>query len=230
VTAPADPPRCRNGACVHMHPGLCLACTTRVAGWVADLPGLWVAMHARLGRSQAVGEPVSGSHAPPLPVVLDVLSFIGPAAGSDRGHLDQGDLRGPVQDGHEPMLSQLTEWVRLVREKRSLTAPDRTAAGILGFLDVHGPWISGQPWADEYAQELHGVWAQAMTYAGAWPGAPEPVIGVYCPRCDAAALYRLPGQDGRLCDAYAGGCGLWLDDAEYGRWLGLSAHWAKEAV
>jgi hypothetical protein len=115
------------------------------------------------------------------------------------------------------------------RRWREHTRPHRQTAAVLDFLTRWHRWLTSQPWADSYAQELHDVWQRAKTLTGEWNPRPEPCDGVTCPRCDAKTIYRNPGQDGRRCDPHAGGCGLYLDDTGYERWTGLSAHWAKEA-
>lgn len=44
MTAPADPPRCRNGACMKMAPGLCRPCADRLGRWLDELPGYVTAL------------------------------------------------------------------------------------------------------------------------------------------------------------------------------------------
>ena len=78
--------------------------------------------------------------------------------------------------------------------------------------------------------EVYEAWRTARSLLGITGGAPEHMAGVLCPACDLMALYRYPGEDGRRCDLRAGGCGKTLTDDEYGRWVGLVAHFAKEAA
>jgi hypothetical protein len=262
-----QPPRCRDGACAHMAPGLCAFCEAKVDGWLRDLPQLLATLadrspapcchvhadpptrpalgiratpyeptHPHPVRTAVLGQAsdirVAGSRERPLPGGAAALSWLGPAAGDDRSHLDLGDsLTGPMQHGAEPLLSHLTEWVRLAREELGRVAPDRTVAAVLSWLRINNERISEQPWADEYAREIHRMWCTANTLAGTWNPKPEPVRGVACPwlDCDGMTLFRHPGHDGRWCHAEEGGCGRWISDDDFERWVKQSAHWAREA-
>jgi hypothetical protein len=221
--------------------GLCERCAGGAGGWLAELGTLLPQLPAALvPGSSGEGPRVSGSRDAPIPVRLAVLSLLGPAAGWDRRFdaatgLDPGDDRsGVMQHGAEPVLSVLLGWSRHVAEERHLTLPTEGTLYSMGrllalrtFLARHHDWATRQWWADEYAADVHALWRTCRTVLGAWPSKPEHCDGVSCPRCDAMALYRLPGQDGRLCDQAAGGCGKWYDDDEWDRWCRLSAHFAR---
>lgn len=103
----------------------------------------------------------------------------------------------------------------------------REAEALRGFLARHHDWATGQPWADEYAADVHALWRTLRTVLGRWPEKPQHCDGVSCPRCDSMALYRTSGHDGRTCDQAAGGCGKWFSDDEFDRWVRLSAHFAR---
>lgn len=119
--------------------------------------------------------------------------------------------------------------VEAYRRWRETSWPHRQAAAVFDFLGRWHRWICGHPWADQYAAGVYDVWVRAKTLAGEWDPRPEPVVGVPCGYCDAMALYRTPGEDGRTCEPREGGCGRWVSDAEFARWVGMLAHWAKEA-
>jgi hypothetical protein len=106
---------------------------------------------------------------------------------------------------------------------------ERKAEAVRGFLARHHDWAAGQPWADEYAADMHDAWHAAKTAVGDWPARPEHMAGVECPRCDARALWRHPGQDGRTCEISSGGCGQWYSDEDWERWVKLAAWYAKRA-
>lgn len=127
-----EPPRCgvdpdsRRWACYRMtSAGLCGHCAGAVGGWLADLGSLLPRLPDALVPGQS-GEQdrVSGSREAPLPVRLDALSLLGPAAGRDRSYLDRGDDRtGEMQAGAEPVMNVLTTWVRVVMDGRQITEP-----------------------------------------------------------------------------------------------------------
>jgi hypothetical protein len=210
--------------------GLCLSCAVSVAAVLAELPPLWAELADRsagpccerhpLGAltaaavSAAAGEPVSGSRDAPVPGRLDVLSFLGPSP----------------YPGLPAGLVGLRTWVRAVCEGRRVTPPTPDAVAVFGFLGRHGDWVAAQPWAGGYATEVHSVAAAARSLAGSGPGRAEHMHGVACPRCDARTLFRSPGHDGRRCEPRAGGCGATMSEADYSRWLGLSAHVARGGV
>lgn len=221
--------------------GLDEGCASRLGGWLAELGDLLPQLPAALVPGSAgEGPRVTGSRDAPMPLRLSVLNLLGPSAGRDRrmsvaDGLDPGDHRsGEMQHGEEPLPSVLRYWARLVAEARSMTAPTdgalhsmRRLLALRSFLARHHDWITAQHWAGEYAADVHAAWRTCRSVLGTWPLKPEHCDGVFCPRCDAAALYRIAGQDGRLCDLSAGGCGKWYDDDESAQWVRLSAHFAK---
>jgi len=227
-------------------PGLCGSCARLCGSWTAELTTLvhllaepldvpCCELHARTavtaGPTRGTeGEPVSGSRVPPIPVSVDVLSLLGPAAGWDRSHLDPGDERsGPMQDGREPLAATLAYWCQLVAGERSLVHPERPPLSLLRFLSIHHDWTVKQPWSDEYAADLHRLWVDCKRLTGTFDGKPEPMHGVPCPSCDLVALVRRPGEDGRWCDRADGGCGEWMSDEDYVRWLKMLDYSVRSA-
>lgn len=240
-------------------PVICYHCTDRARGDLLALPGLVAAVEAELGLIRGAGTVrVSGSRERPLPGGVSTLSWLGPAADIHHA-LDCPACRrwsayGPnlpcpdrdAQVGDEPVAAQLVGWVRVVAEESGWLPPavGRTVAGrdgpvrrttaadvpaLVGWLAVRHDWACRQPWADDYAAELAEAHRSARRYAGVVDPPPQHMAGVWCPRCDAQAVYRRTGADGRRCTETAGGCGLWLSDEEYDRWVRLSAWFAKEA-
>jgi hypothetical protein len=257
-----EPTRCSGGHCVRRTAaGLCRSCADQSGQWLAELPGLvqmlaepleapccdrhappvacpacrhWADYGPNLQHVHAPSAGpvrpgtdvrVAGSGDTQLPGGAGRLSYLGPAAGWDRTHLEVGG------DG-EPLLSSLVGWARTVAADRQLGLPDRTPLALLKFLSVHHDWTSRQPWADEYAADLHRLWVQAKTLTGTWDGKPIHMDGIHCPRCAMMALYQLPtagGYDGRTCDPKAGGCGHRMTDGAYEQWVRMLGHWQKEA-
>jgi hypothetical protein len=182
-----------------------------------DLPG--TIEEQRILRSLQVGDvPMLGRLEATVQVVCEQMAVHWPTPAPLPAHAARWPYGPPTPAA-----------VDTYRRWREETRPHRQAAAVLDFLTRWHRWLTAQPWADEYAQEVHDVWQRAMTLTGEWHPRPEQCDGVTCPRCDAKTIYRYPGKDGRHCDLRAGGCGLYLDDAGYGRWTGLAAHGAKAA-
>ena len=252
--------------------GLCEHCAGKVGGWLAELGSLFPRLPDALAPGKS-GEQdrVSGSREAPLPVRLDALSLLGPAAGRDRTYLDRGDDRtGDMQAGAEPVLSVLGTWVRWVAQQRHLTHPDpvpgtplvrhpqapygpetarqnrqrldmqaaanagtlwlRTVSSLRQFLARHHDWTRQQPEADRYAADVHDLWRASKAVLGDWPAKPDHLAGVPCKRCDAIAMYRHVGVNGRVCDTDSGGCGYTFTDDDWDRWTKLMAHWAVKVL
>lgn len=167
MTAPAGQPRCRNGACMRMAPGLCRPCADRLERWLDELPSYvaTVADYQPLPAAGA-GPRVSGSRERPLPGGVDRLSWLGPANPGDR--LDfAGDPVAPgLQVGDVPLTAVLTSWAGLVAELLEVHQPPRTVTDLVGFLRRWQPQIVREPWSDEYAREVHDLWATARRLAG----------------------------------------------------------------
>lgn len=186
-------PRCRDGRCTRMNPGLCGSCSDRVAGWLADLP----ALVARVADADPVaccdahntplpagavpcpstGARVSGTSATPLPGGVDRLSWLGMGA----------DVHDPAdaacQTGATPIGPLLATWARDVADMLAITRPSvgRLVQGRLGpvarcsaadvpalvtFLTRWHESIVAETWAAEYAQEIHAQWRTARALAG----------------------------------------------------------------
>lgn len=146
-------PRCRDGRCVRMCPGLCGPCADRVAGWLGDLPALVARVAAPdpavccdkhagqpLGAGAvpcpATGARVSGTSSTPLPGGADRLSWLGMAADVRHRTADCPACRhwtpvGPnlqcldaeQQGGAVPVGPALASWAQLVAELLEVTPP-----------------------------------------------------------------------------------------------------------
>lgn len=136
--------RCRDGACLRMNPGLCTGCTTHAHDWLTDLPELYVRLGLTIARGQTgTTDPVTGSKDPPCPARLDVIDHM-------------------TTVGHT-----LRTWARTIADARGLNPPKSYPP--FDFLTTHHNWTTTQPWADDYATQLHQLWARARQLTGDTP-------------------------------------------------------------
>jgi hypothetical protein len=133
------------------------------------------------------------------------------------------------QDDIVPLLDTLGGWARMAAEEFHYAKRGRwTIASARDFLSRQHELICRQPWADDYAEELHKAWKTAMTLAGRWES-PQHLDGRYCPWCESNALYQSPGEDAIDCQVRAGGCGRWMTREDYDRMCGMRAAYAKKS-
>lgn len=183
-----------------------------------------VELHAELDltKGSATGERVSGSRTPPLPLRVDPLD-LGMPARIQSVHDPYGDQVGEIS-----IASTLDLWARDWQTHWWATLPpptvDNLAQWLLERLDdacnLHGA-------IDDFAFELNDRLRRLR------PRAPRPELktNVPCPRCEHAALYRMPGSDRIEC----GTCPALLTMDEYERWVGLCAApeympWVREVL
>lgn len=219
-----EAPRCSDRCHRMTDRGLCEWCTRRAGAELAALPSLWVALHEALLPSQSHGDG-RGTGEVPIGVRVDVLSVLGLAG---EPSLSAGAPHAADQTGPAPLLPVLTSWARLAAEERHLTQPAGDFASARQFLVRHLDWMARQPWADDYAAELHEAWETAMTLTRRWES-PVEQVGRYCPWCSAGALYQRPGEDAYECQERAGGCGRWMLRDDYDRMVRMRAHFEREA-
>ncbi|GGK90772.1 hypothetical protein Ppa06_57550 [Planomonospora parontospora subsp. parontospora] len=187
----------------------CTSCLTRCRRDLAGMPAIvhWLGLHTIPGG--AGGEKVSGSREKPVPVRLDVLAAISPAA----EHVT--DLYGD-QTGPPSIPTTLKSWVWLICEHRGLTYPERADAGELaGFLLRHLDWAAARPWIGELIGEVAHLRKVAHTLAP-WEVHVQALVAP-CPSCDIRALMRIAGEPYIECDQRIGGCGNCWTEAEYER-------------
>lgn len=204
-------------------PVVCAGCAERAHRDLTDLPRLAnLLLSLARGDAQSGCEPVSGSREPPLALRTDQWSFAGPAAPGDVHPVTWEDA--DCQVGDNPLPAVLASWVLLVAEERRVTVPvvqrrhyESAVGAYAEFLARHHDWHLQQPWADEYAREIHSLWKRARTLAADWPlvhRLPAP-----CPSVDCGLL-TLRRDDGAAfiyCDRHDGGCGRRWSEADYQR-------------
>jgi hypothetical protein len=134
-----------------------------------------------------------------------------------------------------PVLYVLHSWARVVREERQLTPPDRVSVSTeRRLLTIYLDWAAGQPWVDEYFNEVRQLVGQLKAANGhraeqPYSRCPSIVNGDNCAgevwlRDEAQAVWRIypdrcaqsweqaPGA--AVCDM----CGaIWATDADKAR-------------
>jgi hypothetical protein len=80
---------------------------------------------------------------PPVPLRLEVVTLR-----DKRTHTD------PRHDAIA-VLAILDSWLRVVLEERQLTTAADTLTAVISLLNRHAEWIAAQPFADDYASEVH---------------------------------------------------------------------------
>lgn len=183
------------------------AAATRLTRQLAELPELITYAHlALMPGSGPRGARVSGAtRSAPLPLRLDALSDLGPAAASP--------VRDPYGDqaGRTPVAGIIAGWVRLHLEESDHRLGDGTLGGQLAYL-ARRPvraWAVLQPWADEYAAEIDDTHRALQPYA--LLRARRRLLQVPCPRCQ---LLTLVVEDGKDAECENPGCGVILRPAE----------------
>ncbi len=203
VTTPiqADPlcasPRCRRSEAAparrdsrpHSRPagagaGLCRPCTERLAGQLAEIPGLFAeSEHELAGEGRTWMSPrVSGSRKRRLPI----------------------DPR--TADVRESALGTLAEWAGLVADERRLTAlPPRTVPALASFLGAHLGWLAGHPAAGAAADEIMQLTGSLRRVIDPDPVEPTPVGDCPEPGCHGTVSISSIGSAaalrGLVCDA-----------------------------
>lgn len=132
----------------------CPACQGDLHALLAELPHQMVLLRASLHPGAPTHTGTTGGRATaPLPVRLDVLSLLGPAAAA-------GTVRGPAADqtGPVPITAVLQDWVSLAATVRGQRPPVRpTAEACAAYLAARLGWACTQPWIAELAADLRAV-------------------------------------------------------------------------
>jgi hypothetical protein len=178
------------------------AAATRLARELDQMPLLaaWAQLSTQPGAGRR-GARVSGAtRTPPVPLRLDVASYLGPVPASTSATIDPHR----DHDGTVPILGTLTAWARIIEEEmpcscrhhRHACRPNESTIGsLLAYLarrDVLA-WAVLQPWADEYATEIHDAWRTLDRLAAIRPR--RRALQLPCPRCGLLSLSQLDGDD-----------------------------------
>jgi hypothetical protein len=184
------------------------AAATRLHRQLTELPELLAHAHLALQPGSAPrGGRVSGAtRTAPLPCRADVLSLLGPAA---RGtvHDPYGD-----QDGITPIAGTIQTWARLIAEETHQCLITGTIGGHLQFLTRRTvlAWSVLQPWADDYAAEIHGAHRRLTPLALLRPR--RRMLALPCPQC---TMLTLVAEDGRDIECIEPSCRAVLRQHEY---------------
>lgn len=228
-----EPPRCTDRCNRMSASGLCQWCRDRVGRELAAFPELWTELWDSLEPGGNKGDGRGNERT--LGVRLEVLSFVGPAAGAgdpdEQNRPDPGDLldkAGPLQVGPISLPDLLGSWARMAAEDFGYAQRVWTFTTSRDFLVRQHHRICSQPWADDYAAELHEAWRTAMTLTGRWESA-QPQPGRFCPWCQAQTLYQRPGEDTYECQERAGGCGRTMLRSEYEQMVRMGAAYLRQS-
>lgn len=154
---------------------LCPRCYTRLRRSLADIIALWPLLPVMLEPSSSGGGSATGKPGSRPPCNIDVID---------------------ITDQRSQPSQQLTSWARVIIEDRNLSPRTLDGEQAARLLTVHLDWLAAQPFADEAADEIHGV-AGAIRLA--CRDLPDPPIGK-CPDIDPS------GQTDRC-----GGPLRWID-------------------
>lgn len=212
--------------CMPDFPYVCTSCRTQIRIELTEIPDLFARLDPTR-TSTGAGPKVSGSHDPPLPLVVEIVdltlpSRIGSADIRMRGAWSQvgGD---PDQLGGLSIATELDFWVRDWRESRMVgeALPVPTVATLAGWLLVRLDDACDQhPAIDEFAVKVHKLRTSLQRAIGEQKRNGEPVGR--CPtklrddtRCNTK-LYADPYLDQIAC----GRCGTAWPRRQ---WLSLAA-------
>lgn len=134
----------------------CAACQATLRATLTELTAQMPLMRASLhpGASPRTGTTTGGRATAPLPVRLDVLSLLGPAAPAPaavRGHPDD-------QSGRPPLLAVLRYWAYAAADGQGKPRTRaRTVEAFTHDLADRLPWICHQPGVTRFAAELQAL-------------------------------------------------------------------------
>lgn len=118
---------------------VCRGCLANLEQALAELPAQYRGLSV-VASGGSAGAKVSGSPEARLP--------INPAAAEAR----------------RDILWKLVSWLRLIAEERGISEPTSNDIGVVTcWLLVHLRWACAQPWVDEFALELRGMRARALS-------------------------------------------------------------------
>lgn len=198
---------------------LCLKCYGRLRTQLVELPAIAAWLYVNQATTQrAAGDRVSGSSEDPIPLRVDVLDLIGPAARNAahaaRLSFENGTFDDQQGDpGIEPFLRAWAE--RLHWDHEVPWPDDTTISGFVGYLTADLRWISDQPWVDELWTELREL-HQAASRVAPWREPTHREKGGVCEECEATGtLVTHPGDGVVVCEKRFGGCGHRRKQTEY---------------
>lgn len=215
-------------------PQVCAGCANRGRRDLRDLPGLAARLAAEArAEARTIADPVSGSRETPLPLRTDLWSFIGLGPPGDITAPEQGDA--DCQVGDLPLADVLWMWVDNAAADLAISAPrvrrqhpERAVRVFAGILAAQHDRICRLPWAAEYLDEVHRLWARARTLLVDWPLVHR--LAAPCPSldCGLLTLRRDDGADHVYCATRDGGCGRCWTEAEYRRLIFILVSEARE--
>lgn len=209
---------------VYERPMVCGGCRSRLRSLLAEGREIYLTLDASPGSG--VGQRVSGSREPALPVRVTVVDLTMPAR--------VGVVHDPNHDqtGHPGVASVLDCWVRDWRGYRRAGEglPTPTAPELFGWLAVRLDWACDvHPAIDEFASEMRALVAALHAAAGAGQARPEPCDGVPCRRCDLLTLVRLADGSGDV-ECANPDCRVLYGRQDYEQWCRLVASPLKNVV
>lgn len=201
-------------------PMTCRACRSHLRSMLQELPRLYVYASMSLTPDQTGGSGGRGGtkvHAP-IPLRLDVLSFLGPAARAQRSNSCQAD-----QDASVPALAMLKEWADLIVGEVCLRPPKpgtrppgpchKPSAALDPLLDTllaHLDYACGRPFAADYISEIKALHRRLRGIARV--EVRRRSLNVPCPRCE---MYTLVSEDWSAYRAECTVCGALFTADEY---------------
>jgi hypothetical protein len=154
-------------------------------------PMLYLSAHLSLqpGAGTRGARVSGGTRTAPLPCRTDLLSHLAPGA------IDSGDLALPSE---WPLLSVLDAWARRVNRHRRDGRPVLHVDDLTGYLLRHLRWSALQPWAEEYALQVHDALGPLRAVAPTTHRVRRD-LAVPCRRCHRAGLQEAEGDDRITC-------------------------------
>ncbi|MER7833503.1 hypothetical protein [Streptomyces sp. NPDC095602] len=189
------------------HRTACPRCGGRLAAWLEEMPRQLAALTdcLELERGEGTGRSAGRAHAP-LPVRLDVLTLIGPAAPHPIRDTS-GDQAGPV-----PVAGVLHAWAdRLAEDLGTYLPRMRTASApaYAEYLARHLAVVVTRDWVAPLYEEVQGIVRRMRAITRAEPQ--RRPLEAPCPQCSAVGLVEVDWEVYRECTV----CGLLLTAAEY---------------
>ncbi|MEU2180082.1 hypothetical protein [Streptomyces thermolilacinus] len=190
------------------HRTACPRCGSRLAAWLEEIPRQLAALADCLepdGRGDGTGRSAGRAHAP-LPVRLDVLTLIGPAAPHPVRDTS-GDQAGPV-----PVAGVLHAWADRLAEDLGTYLPrmrTTSAAAYAAYLARHMAVIVTREWVAPLYEEVQETVRRLRAVTRTEPQ--RRPLEAPCPRCSAVGLVEVDWEVYRECTV----CGLLLTADEY---------------
>jgi hypothetical protein len=170
-------------------------------------------------KQASSGPVVSGSHAAPVPVNLDLVDLTAPARRASMDLADTSPWRAD-QTGHLSVATELDFWVRDIADLLGDRPPRPNVPELATWLHERAAWAWDHYGAlGEMAVKLERL--ARLLYALQNPGAARVVAkAAPCPGCRAESLTG----DGETVQCSFEDCGRVLTEAEYAEWSRLFLH------